>query len=142
MPLAILIDNLEEFFQESELETFKRLSHLKMKLREINGSLWITQSCRGPETAPSGYLSLADQLLRLDHDGSQEVAGQLPKPGEWEAQFHLDLSQPSAMQEISLVKIRFQLHGSHRHLPCHYVYYRNSYTFREIHPPAHGPQGS
>ena len=142
MPLAILIDNLDEFFQESEMETFKRLSQLKLKLREINGSLWVTQAAQAG-AAPRLYLGLADLLLWLDHDGSQEAAAAgrpgAPRPGEWEAQFHLDLSMGEIVHDISLIRIGFQVHGSHRPLPCHYVYYRSSCLFREIQTPARQP---
>jgi hypothetical protein len=40
------------------------------------------------------------------------------------------------MHDLSLVKIRFQAHGSHRVLHGHYVYHRPTFLFREVHPPA------
>lgn len=145
MPLAIIIDNIDEFWQDSDMETCKRLAAVKQKLREINGTLWVTQMRRPDGLAdPRAYLGLADHLVTLDHDGSLEAAdagrpGRPPKAGEWEAGFHLDLSMGKLMHDVSLVKIRFQAHGSHRLLHGHYVYYRSTYLFREIHPPAATP---
>lgn len=140
MPLAIIIENIDEFWQESDLETGKRLAGIKQKLREINGTLWVTQSRPEQAQAPKAYLGLADHLMTLDHDGSFEAAdygkSARPRAGEWEAGFHLDLSMGKLMHEISLVKLRFQAHGSHRVLHGHYVYYRPTFLFREIHPPA------
>lgn len=147
MPLAILIDGIEEFWQESDLETSKRLAAVKQKLREINGTLWVTQVRRPDQPAPRAYLGLADHLAVLDHDGSLEAAdaggpGARPRAGEWEAGFHLDLSLGKLMHEISLVKLRFHAHGSHRVLHGHYVFYRAAWLFREIHPPSsHAPGG-
>jgi hypothetical protein len=139
MPLAIIIDDIAEFWMESDLETCKRLSAVKQKLREINGTLWVTQIRPPDAPAPRAYLGLADHLATLDHDGSLEAAdgggARPPRAGEWEAGFHLDLSMGKLMHEISLVKIRFQAHGSHRVLHGHYVYNRSTFLFREIHPP-------
>lgn len=140
MPLAILIDNLAEFTQEGEEETFKRLSHMKMRLREFNGSLWVTQLRPAAGAAPQGCLALADHLLALDHDGSQEAAAAgkpaLPaKPSDWEAGFHADFSAEMLLQEFSLLKVRFQSHGSHRSFLGHYAYHRPSSLFQEISPP-------
>jgi hypothetical protein len=143
-PLAIIVDGIEDFLQEGASETCKRLAALKQRLREVNGTLWITQSRPVGSPAPREYLGLADQLATLDHDGSLEAAdagSRPPRPGEWEAGFHLDLSLGKLMHEISLVKLRFQAHGSHRVLHGHYVYYRPSLLFREIHPPAQGRAG-
>ncbi|HLP31691.1 MAG TPA: hypothetical protein VK150_10035, partial [Geothrix sp.] len=138
MPLAIVIDDLGEFWQDSDLETAKRLAQVKQKLREINGTLWVTQMRPAPEPAPRQYLGLADHLLALDYDGSLEShdsGAKPPKPGEWETGFHLDLALGKLMHEISLIKIRFQAHGSHRQLLGHYVYYRAAALFHEVHPP-------
>lgn len=146
MPLAIIIENIDEFWQESDLETGKRLAGIKQKLREINGTLWVTQSRSPDAQGPRAYLGLADHLMILDHDGSFEAADygkpSRPRAGEWEAGFHLDLSMGKLMHEISLVKIRFQAHGSHRVLHGHYVYYRPTFLFREIHPPAQSTPAS
>lgn len=141
MPLAIIIDDIAEFWMESDLETCKRLSAVKQKLREINGTLWVTQIRLPDAPAPRTYLGLADHLATLDHDGSLEAAdsgrgARPPRAGEWEAGFHLDLSMGKLMHELSLVKIRFQAHGSHRVLHGHYVYFRPTFLFREVHPPA------
>jgi hypothetical protein len=139
LPLAIVIDNLDEFWQDSDLETFKRLSAFKLRLREFNASLWVTQSCGADHPGRKTYVGLADHLLGLDHDGSSEAAEAgrafAPRPGEWEATFHLDLSLGKLMHEIALAKVRFQAHGSHRVLYSHYVFYRQAFTFRELHPP-------
>lgn len=140
MPLAIIIDDIAEFWMESDLETCKRLSAVKQKLREINGTLWVTQIRPADAPAPRAYLALADHLATLDHDGSLESAdagrgARPPRAGEWESGFHLDLSLGKLMQEISLVKLRFQAHGSHRVLHGHYVFHRPTFLFREIHPP-------
>jgi hypothetical protein len=138
MPLAIILDNIDEFWQDSDLETCKRLAALKQRLREVNGTLWITQLRRPDGIAdPRAYHGLADHVAVLDHDGGVEAAesgrqARPPRAGEWEAGFHLDLSLGKLMHEISLVKIRFLAHGSHRILHGHYVYYRNAYLFREI----------
>lgn len=141
MPLAIIIDGIDEFWQESDLETLKRLAAVKQKLREINGTLWVTQARRPDQPAPRAYLGLTDHLATLDHDGGLEAAdaggpGARPRAGEWESGFHLDLSLGKLMHEISLVKLRFQSHGSHRVLHGHYVFYRVAWLFREIHPPS------
>lgn len=141
MPLAIIIEDIGEFWQESDLETGKRLAAVKQKLREINGTLWVTQARSAGAPAPKAYAGLADHLLTLDHDGSLEASDagtRAPKAGEWETGFHLDLSMGKLMHEISLVKVRFQAHGSHRVLHTHYVYYRPTFLFREIHPPSAG----
>lgn len=143
-PLAIIVDEIGDFQQEGAQETCKRLAALKQRLREVNGTLWITQSRPAGSPAPREYAGLADHIATLDHDGSLESAdtgSKPPRPGEWEAGFHLDLSLGKLMHEISLVKIRYQAHGSHRVLHGHYVYYRPSLLFREIHPPAQGRGG-
>jgi hypothetical protein len=51
----------------------------------------------------------------------------------------VDLSVAKLMQEVSLAKIRFQAHGSHRHFQGCYVYHRPSCLFKEINP---APQGA
>jgi hypothetical protein len=145
MPLAVIVEDIDDFRLESDLETCKRLAALKQKLREVNGTLWVTQSRPAGSPAPRAYLGMADHLATLDHDGALEAADaaapRAPRAGEWEAGFHLDLSLGKLVHEISLVKIRFQAHGSHRVLHGHYVYYRPSLLFREIHPPAQGRGG-
>jgi hypothetical protein len=142
MPLAILIDNLDEFAGESEAETFRGLSQLKMRLREFNGSLWVTRMGAMEQCSADACLGLADYQMMLDHDGSREAAAKSaesagkgvrqPRASEWEAGFHVDLSVAKLMQEICLAKIRFQAHGAHRHFQGHYVYHRPSCLFKEI----------
>ncbi|MDB5106858.1 MAG: hypothetical protein JWP91_4547 [Fibrobacteres bacterium] len=155
MPLAIVIDNVDEFAGENRAETFRGLSQMKMRLREFNGSLWVTRMGTAAECAADECVSLADYLLVLDNDGSREGSAKgaeahsrarLPKASEWEAGFHVDLSVAKIMQEISLAKIHFQAHGSHRHFQGHYVYHRPSFLFKEINPApqgaAHAPPGA
>jgi hypothetical protein len=140
MPLAIVIDNLAEFSQEDEAETFRRLSLMKMRLREFNGSLWVTQIRSAADPAPQACLALADYLLAVDHDGALEAvaAGKPPlpaRPSDWESGFHAEFSAEMLIQEFSLLKIRFQAHGSHRSFLGHYAYHRPSSLFQEISPP-------
>jgi hypothetical protein len=105
-----------------------------------------------PEDGPKDpCLGLADYLLVLDHDGGREarlreVGNRSPKAAEWESGFHVELSVAKILQEMSLAKIRFQAHGSHRDFPGYYVYHRPSFQFREINPApqgvAHAPPGA
>lgn len=142
MPLAIILDNLDEFGGDDKAETFRGLSQFKMRLREFNGSLWVTRMGTPEAGATDELLGLADYLMVLDHDGSREVAGKTgrqPRASEWESGFHVDLSVAKLIQEVSLAKIRFQAHGSHRHFQGHYVYHRPSSLFKEINP---SPQGA
>jgi hypothetical protein len=156
MPLAILIDNLDEFTGGSHdpADTFRGLSQMKMRLREFNGSLWVTRMGSPAQGAADECVSLADYLLVLDNDGSREeslkgsesaetsktlgaaLAKSIrpPKAAEWEAGFNVELSVAKLMQEISLAKIHFQAHGSHRRFHGHYVYHRPSNLFKEINP--------
>ncbi len=137
IPLAILIDNLDEFAGENEADTFRGLSQMKMRLREFNGSLWVARMRTADQGATDPCLGLADYQMVLDHDGSREAAGKSlrqPRASEWEAGFHVDLSVTKLMQEICLAKIRFQAHGAHRHFQGHYVYHRPSCLFKEISP--------
>jgi hypothetical protein len=122
------------------MRAYRRLSQLKSKLREINGTLWVTQAVADELTPRSPYLGLADHLLSLDHNGSHDGSpagdheGPLT-PEEWEAEFRVDASMGKVMHEISLVKIKFQAHGSHRAVHSRYVYYRQMRLFREINSP-------
>jgi hypothetical protein len=115
---------------------------MKMRLRELNASLWVTRMGAAEQCASDICLSLADYQMILDHDGSREAAAKhvesagksvrQPRASEWEAGFHVDLSVAKLMQEICLAKIRFQAHGAHRHFQGHYVYHRPSCLFKEI----------
>ncbi|HKP96369.1 MAG TPA: hypothetical protein VJ385_11495, partial [Fibrobacteria bacterium] len=144
MPLAILIDNLDEFGGDDKAEIYRGLSQMKMRLREFNGSLWVTRMGGAEQCAADPCLGLADYLMVFDHDGSREAASRTAegsgkharhsRASEWEAGFHVDLSVAKLMQEVSLAKIRFQAHGSHRHFQGHYVYHRPSCLFKEINP--------
>ena len=145
MPLAIVIDNLDEFAGDDPAETFRGLSQMKMRLREFNGSLWVTRMGTSAQGADDPCVGLADYLLVLDNDGSRESAmkraepaeaaartARAPNASEWEAGFHVDLSVARLMQEVSLAKIHFRAHGSHRQFHGHYVYHRPSCLFKEI----------
>lgn len=139
MPLAILIDNLDEFCGDDDSETFKRLSQLKTRLREFNGTLWVTQLRPVDSPRRQAYLALADYLALMDHDGALEAQatgrdGRAPRPQEWESGFHVDLTTEKLMQEFCLLKMRFQAHGSHRYILGHYAFHRSTYLFREINP--------
>jgi hypothetical protein len=157
-PLAIVIDNLDEFAGDDPSEIFRGLSLMKMRLREFNGSLWVTRMGTPAQGAADPCVGLADYLLVLDNDGSreaqsreangaggaegQEAAGKparIPGPSEWEAGFNMDLSAGKQTHEVSLAKIHFRAHGSHRRFHGHYVYHRPSCLFREINP---APQGT
>lgn len=144
LPLVILIDNLDEFGGGDSAETYRGLSLFKTRLRDFNASLWVQRMVL-PEDGPKDpCLGLADYLMVLDHDGGREarlreVGNRSPKAAEWESGFHVELSVAKILQEMSLAKIRFQAHGSHRDFPGYYVYHRPSYQFREINP---APQGS
>ena len=147
MPLSIIIDNLAEFSQGGDDETFRHLALIKMRLQEFNGSLWVTQLRQADGAAPQSCLALADYLLAIDHDGSQEAVAQgkvaLPsKATDWEAGFHADFSAEMLIQEFSLLKIRFQSHGSHRSFQGHYAYHRPSRLFQEISSPPTASQNS
>lgn len=138
-PLAILIDNLDEFAGTDKGGIFRGLSHMKTRLRDFNASLWTVRMADGASDATDPCLGLADYRLEFDHDGSREPGGRAAHPGEWEAAFRLDLPPVKLLQEVSLAKIRFQAHGSHRDFPGYYVYHRPSFLFREIAPnPAQG----
>lgn len=144
MPLAILIDNLDEFGGDDKAETFRGLSQMKMRLREFNATLWVTRMGSPEASAADPCLGLTDYLLGLDHDGSREAAARnaegpakpvrQPRASEWESGFHVDLSVAKLIQEVALAKIRFQAHGSHRHFQGHYVFHRPSASFQEINP--------
>jgi hypothetical protein len=144
MPLAILIDNLDEFCGEDGNDAFRGLSHMKMRLREFNATLWVSRMGAADDAAIDPCLGLADYVLAVDHDGSRETArnggngaggnAARMRSSEWEAAFHVDLPAAKLMQEVSLTKIRFQAHGSHRSFLGHYVYHRPSCLFKEINP--------
>lgn len=137
IPLVILIDNLAEFSIADEDENFRRLSQIKAHLREFNGSLWTTQFRPASSTMGQSNLSLADYVLNLDYNGILDSIangkGSMPfKPSEWEAGFQADFSPDQLIQEISLLKIRFQTHGSHRGFVGHYAFHRPSSLFHEV----------
>jgi hypothetical protein len=139
MPLAIVIDNLAEFSHADDEETFRHLSHFKSRLREFNGSLWVTQLRSQDGAKFRSCLALADYQLNLDHDGSQEAVaiGKPPfpaRPMDWEAGFQAEFSTEMLVKEFSLLKIRFQSHGSHRGFQGHYAYHRPSTLFQEVNP--------
>lgn len=136
MPLAILIDNLDEFAGEDDAATFQGLSQLKMRLREFNSTLWVTRMGACDSGSASDVSGLADHLAVLDHDGSRETraAGTAPSASEWEASFRLDMPVGKLTQEISLAKIAFRAHGSHRRFASNYAYHRPSCLFKEIGP--------
>jgi hypothetical protein len=146
VPLAILIDNLDDFSGPDRAAVYKSLSVLKTRLRDFNASLWIVRPCEASESAKDPCLGLADYRLVFDHDGSREPGGKPQKASEWEAGFHVELSVVKILQEVSLAKIRFQAHGSHRDFSGCYVYHRPSFQFREINPApqgaAHAPPGA
>lgn len=139
-PLVILIDNLDDFAGSDRGGIFRGLSLMKTRLRDFNASLWTVRMADGSEKATDACLGLADYRLEFDHDGSREPGGRPANPAEWEASFRLDLPPAKILQEISLAKIRFQAHGSHRDFPGMYVYHRPSFLFREI-VPGPAPQG-
>jgi hypothetical protein len=137
-PLAILIDNLDEFAPADRGGAFRGLSLMKTRLRDFNASLWTVRMADAAEGDKDPCLGLADYRLEFDHDGGREArgdnAGRPANPAEWEAAFRLDLPPLKILQELSLAKIRFQAHGSHRDFPGYYVYHRPSFLFREIVP--------
>jgi hypothetical protein len=137
-PLVILIDNLDEFSGtqngNDKAGIFRSLSLMKMRLRDFNASLWLVRMTEGPDKDQDPCLGLADYRLEFDHDGSREPGNRAPTPSEWEATFRLDLPPIKLLQELSLAKIRFQAHGSHRDFPGYYVYHRPSFLFQEIQP--------
>jgi hypothetical protein len=140
MPLTIIIDNLTEFSQGDQDETFQQLSNMKMRLYEFNACLWVMQLRCQDSAKTNQDLALADFHLSLDHDGSQEAALQgksaLPlRASEWEAGFHAEFTTEMLLKEFSLLKIRFQGHGSHRSFVGHYAYQRPTGLFQEINPP-------
>jgi len=57
------------------------------------------------------------------------------RPTDWESGFHADFSAEMLLKEFSLLKVRFQSHGSHRSFHGHYAYHRPSSLFQEISPP-------
>jgi len=142
-PLVILIDNLDEFTGTDKGGIFRGLALMKTRLRDFNASLWTLRLAGGAQTADDACLGLADYRLEFDHDGSREPGGRPANPAEWESAFRLDLPPVKILQEVSLAKIRFQAHGSHRDFPGYYVYHRPSFLFREINPaaPAQGQPG-
>ena len=150
LPLAIIIDNLDEFAGADRTETFRGLSLFKTRLRDFNATLWVERMV-APEAGDLDVcLGLADYRLALDHDGSREAMvredGGRINAAEWESGFHAELSVGKILQEMSLAKIRFQAHGSHRDFPGYYMYHRPSFQFREINPApagaAHAPPGA
>lgn len=148
VPLIIVVDNLSEFSHGNPDEDFRRLSAMKLRLAEFNSSLWVTQMRPADPLAPQPALALANYLVTLDHNGAQESSapsklGQPSKPSDWEAGFHAEFTAEMLIKEFSLLKIRFQSHGSHRNFQSHYAYHRPSYLFHEINPaPASGPNPS
>lgn len=137
-PLVILIDNLDEFSAADKAATFRGLSLMKTRLRDFNASLWLVRMADAADKDKDPCLGLADYRLEFDHDGSREPGGRAPSPTEWEASFRMELPPIKLLQELSLAKIRFQAHGSHRDFPGYYVYHRPSFLFQEIQPGAQG----
>jgi hypothetical protein len=135
-PLVILIDNLDEFSGTDKAGIFRGLSLMKTRLRDFNASLWLVRMADARDAAMDPCLGLADYRLEFDHDGSREPGGRAPTPSEWEASFRQDLPPVKLLQELSLAKIRFQAHGSHRDFPGYYLYHRPSFLFQEIQPSA------
>jgi hypothetical protein len=140
-PLVILIDNLDEFAGSDRAGVFRGLALMKTRLRDFNASLWTVRLAGSADASDDACLGLADYRLEFDHDGGREARHREPgghpaNPAEWESAFRLDLPPMKILQEVSLAKIRFQAHGSHRDFPGYYVYHRPSFLFREINPAA------
>lgn len=131
-PLAILIDNLDEFSPGDPGLLFRGLSLLKTRLRDFNASLWMVRTSEAAPGSADPCLGLADFIMDYDHDGSREAGGRAPAPSEWEAGFRMELPAARIVQEVSLAKIRFQAHGTHRDFPGHYLYHRPTFQFREV----------
>ena len=138
-PLIIILDNLSEFSQGNPDEDLRRLSAMKLRLAEFNSSLWVTQMRPLDPLVPQANLALANYLVTLDHNGAQDSTaqaklGQPSRPSEWEAGFHAEFTAEMLIKEFSLLKFRFQCHGSHRNFQGHYAYHRPSFLFHEINP--------
>lgn len=128
IPLAILIDNLDEFRQESLLESYARLLRLKQKLEALNATLWYTQG-NHPAGLGEQALNLADYAVewRFGPDADSSAA-----EAEWESRFPLDPSLTQAMQDLCLLRLRFRAKGSHRRSGSAYLYHRPTGLFREV----------
>ncbi len=134
IPLVIIIDNLEEYAAEDPQETYRNLAQLRNKLVDLNATLWISQVGSTWESISTLYLGLANYALRLDTDGALE--GLDGRPGSnsqklWENQFVVEPNLSKIMQELSLVKLHFRMHGAHREYSSSYIFQNSSCLFRE-----------
>jgi len=134
VPLAILIDGVEDFQLSSPSETFRQMAEMKNRLRDLNAALWLIDPRLDPriQTSPtaSAIMGLADYLLKLDFDGL------LSHPNEtseaWEFSFPLDPNLRANSAELSLVRVTFQAHGSHRQRVSSYAHWGQVGLFKEI----------
>ncbi len=127
-PLAILIDNLDEFRQDSPLESYTRLLRLKQKLEELNATLWYTQG-NHPSGLGEQALNLADYAADWRFGPDEDTAA---AEADWESRFPLDPSLTKAMQDLCLLRLRFRAKGSHRRSHSAYLYHRPTGLFREV----------
>jgi hypothetical protein len=128
MPLCIVMDNLEEFRQADDHETYRALMKLRMRLRDLNATLWATHLVSPDKTEGArAYLGLADFHARFEYDGS----GVGSDSAAWERSFSLDASLQSVLPDLSLARISFAAQGSHRHYPSQYLYHRPTSLFTE-----------
>jgi hypothetical protein len=128
IPLAILVDNLDEFRHETNLETYTRLVRLKQKLEEMNATLWYTQGGNPLGLAEQG-LNLSDYAIEWKHSADTDTH---EAEIAWESRFPIDPGLSQAMQDLCLLRMRFRAKGSHRRSPSAYLFHRPTGLFREV----------
>jgi hypothetical protein len=139
VPLAVIIDGADDFRMTGDADTFRHITQVKNKLGDVNGSLWLLDPMthHGKPCLPE-LLGLADYLLRFDFDGSLSsdtgeggINGQV-SPDTWEFGFPIDPQLRSQGAELSLVRITFTAHGSHRRDASAYLHLRSVGLFKEL----------
>ncbi len=132
-PLAILIDGAEDFRMPTRELTFSQVAQFKARLRDLNASLWLVDPLIDGQAPVESLLGLADYLAILDFDGSLSNEGE--KGEGWEFSFSLDPQLRASSAELSLVRLAFQSHGSHRCMTSSYVHWAQAGLFKELQPP-------
>lgn len=139
VPLAVIIDGVDDFRLTGDADTFRQISQVKNKLRDVNGSLWLIDPLiHDRKSCLPGLLGLADYLLRFDYDGALSgetgeggMVGQI-SPDTWEFGFPIDPQLRSQGADLSLVRITFTAHGSHRRDAGAYLHLRAAGLFKEL----------
>jgi hypothetical protein len=130
LPLAILIDGVDDFHMATPEETFRQMAQLKSRLRDLNAGLWLLDPLIDGRASVPTLPGLVDFLLRLDFDGS--LSGEESNTESWEFSFALDPALRAHSAELSLIRVHFQAHGSHRRMQSSYVHWPKAGLFKEL----------